>query len=145
MTIKPSMPSERISHMKSKRFWPGVPNRYRTKSSSTVIRPKSIATVVACLTARSLSDEIFLSVETTSISLTERINSVLPALNGPVTTILTVCISSHPQNNLDGTNSRDQTVDQRFLLFTHFRRHRRAGLFDGQRGTIRTDNFHQPG
>ena len=27
ITTNPSMPSERISHMKSKRFWPGVPNR----------------------------------------------------------------------------------------------------------------------
>src|SRR5436190_17891131 len=107
------------------------------------MRPKSMATVVACLTARSWSDEIFRSVETTSISLTERINSVLPALKGPVTTILTVCISSHPQNKLDGTNSRDQTVDQRLLLFSGFRSQFRTGFF--HRGAIGADQFHQPG
>ena len=54
-----------------------------------VMRPKSIATVVAVLT-RSASVVILLSVETTSISLIARMNWVLPALNGPVTTILTV-------------------------------------------------------
>ena len=74
MTTKPSMPSDRISHMKSKRFCPGVPNRYSTRSSSTVMRPKSMATVVVSLT-RSASEEILRSVETTSISLTERMNS----------------------------------------------------------------------
>ncbi len=81
--------------MKSKRFWPGVPNRYSTRSSSTVMRPKSIATVVVSL-IRSASAEILRSVETTSISLTERMNSVLPAVEGPVTTIFTVCIDCYP-------------------------------------------------
>src|SRR5512140_2416977 len=56
------------------------------------MRPKSIATVVDSLTVFSRVEEIFRSVETTSISLTERMNSVLPELKGPVTTILTVCI-----------------------------------------------------
>ena len=41
-----------------------------------------MATVVVSL-MRSSSDEIFRSVETTSISLTDWMNSVLPALNGP--------------------------------------------------------------
>src|SRR5690554_6351604 len=93
ITTKPSIPSARISHMKSKRRWPGVPNRYSTRSSSTVMRPKSIATVVCSLTPNSSEPaEIVSSVETTSISLIDRINSVLPALNGPVTTIFTVWI-----------------------------------------------------
>jgi hypothetical protein len=56
------------------------------------MRPKSMATVVASLTAFSEDVEIFRSVETTSISLTDLMNSVLPALKGPVTTILTVCM-----------------------------------------------------
>ena len=59
------------------------------------MRPKSIATVVWSLT-RSESELIFRSVETTSISLTDRMNSVLPELKGPVTTILTVCIAQFP-------------------------------------------------
>jgi hypothetical protein len=42
-----------------------------------------MATVVDAL-IRSAAEVIFRSVETTSISLTERINSVFPALNGPV-------------------------------------------------------------
>ena len=35
--------------MNQNRCWPGVPNRYRTRSLSSVIRPKSIATVVVDL------------------------------------------------------------------------------------------------
>jgi hypothetical protein len=63
-----------------------------------VIRPKSMATVVVSFTF-STSKEIFRSVETTSISLIERMNAVLPELNGPVTTILTVCMmGSAPYN-----------------------------------------------
>src|SRR5574341_322180 len=57
------------------------------------MRPKSIATVVASFSwASGDASLIFLSVETTSISLTDCINWVLPELNGPVITILTVCI-----------------------------------------------------
>ena len=83
--------------MKSKRRWPGVPNRYSTRSSSTVMRPKSIATVVASFSCDSaVSGEMPRSVETTSISLIDRMNSVLPELNGPVITIFTVCISALP-------------------------------------------------
>ena len=44
------------------------------------------------LTFRSAFVVISRSVETTSISLIERINSVFPALKGPVITIFTVCI-----------------------------------------------------
>ena len=40
--------------MKSKRSWPGVPNRYSTSSRSMVMRPKSIATVVSFLRDRVL-------------------------------------------------------------------------------------------
>ena len=78
--------------MKSKRFCPGVPKRYKTRSSSTVIRPKSMAMVVVALTVRSAALLIFRSVDTTSISLMDWMNWVFPALNGPVTTIFTVCM-----------------------------------------------------
>src|SRR3954467_13917281 len=53
-----------------------------------VMRPKSIATVVSVLVDR-VSSLMPFSVESTVISLMVRINVVLPAANGPVTTILT--------------------------------------------------------
>src|SRR3954452_19386079 len=53
-----------------------------------VMRPKSIATVVSALRDRVESVMSF-SVERTVISLIVRISVVLPAENGPVTTILT--------------------------------------------------------
>src|SRR5450631_2332631 len=82
------MPSPRISHMKSKRSWPGVPKRYSTRSWSIVMRPKSIATVVSALRDRVWSVMSF-SVDNTVISLIVVIRVVLPAENGPVTTIFT--------------------------------------------------------
>ena len=53
-----------------------------------VIRPKSIATVVSALRDR-VSSVMSFSVDSTVISLIVRIRVVLPAANGPVTTILT--------------------------------------------------------
>src|SRR5579862_8934988 len=53
-----------------------------------VIRPKSIATVVSDLRALVWSVMPF-SVDSTVISLIVRISVVLPAANGPVTTIFT--------------------------------------------------------
>src|SRR5882762_4726112 len=52
------------------------------------MRPKSIATVVSVLRVR-VSSLMSFSVERTVISLIVRIKVVLPAANGPVTTILT--------------------------------------------------------
>src|SRR4051812_5208910 len=52
------------------------------------MRPKSIATVVSVLRER-VSSVIPFSVDRTVISLIVRISVVLPAENGPVTTILT--------------------------------------------------------
>src|SRR3954454_188978 len=86
----PNMPSERISHIKSKRFCPGVPNRCNTRSSATAMRPKSIATVVSFLISL-VSSVARRSVETTSISLIALMNSVLPAFTAPLMTIFTVC------------------------------------------------------
>src|SRR6476661_301152 len=86
----PSIPSERISHMKSKRFCPGVPNRCNTKSGPIAMRPKSIATVVSFLISL-VSSVARRSVETTSISLIALMNSVLPAFTAPLMTIFTVC------------------------------------------------------
>src|SRR3954465_1489412 len=53
-----------------------------------VMRPKSIATVVSFLRDR-VSSMMPFSVDSTVISLIVRISVVLPAANGPVTTILT--------------------------------------------------------
>src|SRR4051794_29487731 len=53
-----------------------------------VMRPKSIATVVSVLRDR-VSSVMPFSVESTVISLIVRISVVLPAANGPVTTIFT--------------------------------------------------------
>src|SRR5262245_32538215 len=49
MTSAPSAPCTRSRHMKPKRSWPGVPNRYSLTSSSIVMQPKSRATVVVVL------------------------------------------------------------------------------------------------
>src|SRR5512132_1445753 len=48
-TTAPRAPRQMSSHMNPKRSWPGVPNRYITSVSSTVMRPKSMATVVVVL------------------------------------------------------------------------------------------------
>src|SRR5919206_276810 len=48
-TTAPTAPRASSSHMNQKRAWPGVPNRYRISCSSTVMRPKSMATVVVVL------------------------------------------------------------------------------------------------
>src|SRR6185312_526347 len=45
----PIAPRTRSSHMNQNRRCPGVPNRYSTKSSARVMRPKSMATVVVFL------------------------------------------------------------------------------------------------
>src|SRR5665213_3418253 len=55
-----------------------------------VMRPKSIATVVSALRDLVASVMSF-SVDSTVISLMVRIRVVLPAANGPVTTIFTAC------------------------------------------------------
>src|SRR5690606_18496224 len=94
-TTAPIAPRTRSSHMNQKRSCPGVPNRYRIRSSSRETRPKSIATVVVDLfgvAARSsmpvLASVIIASVVNGTISETEPTNVVLPAPKPPATTIL---------------------------------------------------------
>src|SRR5215471_4765284 len=48
-TTAPRAPRQMSSHMNPNRSWPGAPNRYMTRVSSTVMRPKSMATVVVVL------------------------------------------------------------------------------------------------
>src|SRR3954453_15859248 len=79
------------------------------------MRPKSIATVVSVLRER-VSSVMPFSVDSTLISLNVRMRVVLPAANGPVTTILTAVpaerrriglgLMSHPPH------ARDETQQQ---------------------------------
>src|ERR1700731_5178457 len=82
--------------MNQNRCCPGVPNMYSTRSLSSVIRPKSIATVVVDLsgTCDRSSTSVLATVITASvvsgvISETEPTKVVLPTPNPPATTILT--------------------------------------------------------
>src|SRR6266567_495979 len=93
-TTAPIAPRTRSSHMNQKRCCPGVPNRYRISSESSVTRPKSIATVVVTLpgVAPRSSIPVLASVITASvvngmISETEPTNVVLPTPKPPATTI----------------------------------------------------------
>src|SRR4051812_30950086 len=94
ITTAPMAPRTSSSHMNQKRVWPGVPNRYRMRSRSMLIRPKSIATVVVTLpgTARLSStptpaDVMIASVVSGVISETDPTNVVLPTPNPPAMTI----------------------------------------------------------
>src|ERR687890_443882 len=95
-TIAPIAPRHRSSHMNQNRSCPGVPNRYRIRSVSRVIRPKSIATVVVVLfgscdrsSTPALAAVITASVVNGVISLTAPTRVVLPTPNPPAITIFT--------------------------------------------------------
>src|ERR671919_1664825 len=95
-TTAPSAPRQMSSHMNPKRSWPGVPNRYITSVSSTVMRPKSMATVVVVLprilVRSSMPDEALVmaaSVRRGSISEMAPTKVVLPTPNPPAITNLT--------------------------------------------------------
>src|SRR4051812_4902073 len=86
--------------MNQKRVWPGVPKRYRIRSSAIVIRPKSMATVVVSLPgtldASSMpcpAEVITASVVSGSISETAPTIVVLPTPKPPATTIFAEVIS----------------------------------------------------
>src|ERR1700755_1279450 len=94
MTTAPMAPRTSSSHMNQKRVWPGVPNRYRIRSRSMLIRPKSMATVVVILpgTCRLSStptpaEVMMASVVSGVISETEPTSVVLPTPNPPAITI----------------------------------------------------------
>src|SRR3954453_21718467 len=93
-TTAPIAPRTSSSHMNQKRVWPGVPNRYRMRSRSMVMRPKSIATVVVTLpgTCRvsstpSPADVMIASVVSGGISETAPTSVVLPTPKPPAITI----------------------------------------------------------
>src|SRR3954470_13719440 len=94
MTTAPMAPRTSSSHMNQKRVWPGVPNRYRMRSRSMLIRPKSIATVVVVLpgTCRLSStptpaEVMIASVVSGVISETDPTSVVLPTPKPPAMTI----------------------------------------------------------
>src|SRR6478609_1505995 len=87
-------PRTRSSHMNQKRSCPGVPNRYRIRSSSRVMRPKSMATVVVVLpetwlrsSMPALALVMTASVRRGLISETAPTRVVLPTPKPPATTI----------------------------------------------------------
>src|ERR1700739_184501 len=113
----------RSSHMNQNRCWPGVPNMYSTRSLSSVIRPKSIATVVVNLSGtcdRSstsvLAEVITASVVSGVISDTDPTNVVLPTPNPPATTIFTdviaVASAARPGPALELTKSTEHPFQQ---------------------------------
>src|SRR3546814_1354305 len=84
------------SHRNPKRSWPGGPNRYITSISSTVRRPKSMATVVVVLASeprrwstRAPTLVIAASVRSGGISDRAPTKVVLPAPKPPATTNFT--------------------------------------------------------
>src|SRR5262245_44740184 len=89
-------PRHRSSHMNQKRSWPGVPNRYRIRSVSRVMRPKSMATVVVVLpwiwvvsSTPRLAVVMAASVVRGMISQTAPTKVVLPTPKPPAMTTLT--------------------------------------------------------
>src|ERR1043165_6948896 len=96
MTSAPSAPTTRSCHMKPNLSWPGVPNRYSFTSSSMVMQPKSIATVVVGLAgtcpvrAVSAAAELLTAaVRSGGISEMAATAVVLPTPKPPAMTILT--------------------------------------------------------
>src|SRR3569833_2612944 len=99
-TAAPTAPRISSSHMNQKRVRPGVPMRYRIRSSAMVMRPKSIATVVVSLPgtldASSMpcpAEVITASVVSGSISETAPTSVVLPTPKPPAMTIFAEVIS----------------------------------------------------
>src|SRR6476469_236817 len=93
-------PRTRSYHMNQKRSWPGVPNRYRTRSRPSDTRPKSMATVVDRLlgmasrsSTPTLASVITASVVRGTISETAPTKVVLPTPKPPPTTIFTDVIA----------------------------------------------------
>src|SRR6202020_1034389 len=90
----------RSSHMNQNRCCPGVPNMYSTRSFSSVIRPKSMGTVVVfwsgtCERSSTSVDATVMTASVVSgvISDTEPTKVVLPTPKPPATTIFTDVIA----------------------------------------------------
>src|ERR1041385_8481908 len=107
--------------MNQKRSWPGVPKRYRIRSWSRVMRPKSMATVVVVLSpvwVRSsmpaLADVITASVRSGLISETAPTNVVLPTPKPPATTIFADVVE-RAAPPLELAKSTEHPFEQRYV------------------------------
>src|SRR5215218_943897 len=119
-TTAPTAPRASSSHMNQKRDWPGVPNRYRISCSSTVMRPKSMATVVVVLSGTAAvsstpTDRAVMAASVVSggISDTAPTKVVLPAPNPPATRTLSG-ISSRLVDGGGGrrASTRTESIEQ---------------------------------
>src|ERR671917_928047 len=115
----PTAPLASSSHMNQKRDWPGVPNRYRMSCSSTVMRPKSIATVVVVLSGTMAvsstptdSEVMCCSVVSGGISDTAPTKVVLPAPNPPATSTLRGMSSGRVGGGRRGVSTRTESIEQ---------------------------------
>src|SRR4029453_1627238 len=118
-TTAPTAPLASSSHMNQKRDWPGVPNRYRISCSSTVMRPKSIATVVVVLSGTAAVSSIptdmaviFCSVVRGGISDTHPTKVVLPAPNPPATGPLGGMGGRGAGGGGRGVSTRTESIEQ---------------------------------
>src|SRR5688572_8620369 len=121
--MAPMAPRHRSSHMNQNRRWPGVPKRYRTRSSASVMRPKSMATVVVALVGTASrsstpSDSLVTraSVRSGLISDTEPTKVVLPTPKPPATTIFVDAVARPPA--LERAKSTEGPFDQIQSLVT---------------------------
>src|SRR4051812_16490598 len=103
MTTAPRAPRISSSHMNQKRVCPGVPNRYRIRSSAIVMRPKSMATVVVVLPGTLVLSStpdpaavMIASVVSGVISEMAPTSVVLPTPKPPATMIFTAVIRLDP-------------------------------------------------
>src|SRR5215207_2534815 len=119
-TTAPTAPRASSSHMNQKRDWPGVPNKYRISCSSTVMRPKSMATVVVVLSGTAAVSStptdravICCSVVSGGISEMAPTKVVLPAPNPPATRTLSG-ISSRLGGRGEGrrVSTRTESIEQ---------------------------------
>src|ERR1700730_1345246 len=124
---QPSAPSTRSSHRKANRSCPGVPNRYSTRVSSTVIRPKSKATVVVvfCSTPATSStcweaSVMAASVVSGSTSETAPTKGVFPTPNPPEMMIFAeIIVSERTDTFQDPLQYRPRQPLVRVGLFVH--------------------------
>src|SRR5262245_16891660 len=108
--------------MNAKRSCPGVPKMYMTSESSTVMRPKSIATVVVTLawtfdvsSTPFDSSVIAASVLSGGISETADTNVVLPTPKPPATTSFTEVMRRFTGRWLEGADTLDHPREGREL------------------------------
>src|SRR2546423_3744969 len=108
--------------MNANRSWPGVPKMYIPSVSSTVMRPKSIATVVVtlartCEASSTPADSVVIAASVVSggISDTAETNVVLPTPNPPATTSFTDVTRRIVERRSEGPDTLDHPREYREL------------------------------